>query len=38
MNEKEWKAVVESMVARGAQASDEEVKVIGDYLAKTLGR
>ena len=38
MNEKEWNAVVQSMVARGAQASDAEVKVIVDYLAKTLGK
>ena len=38
MNEKEWSAVVQSMVARGAQASDAEVKVIVDYLAKTLGK
>jgi glucose dehydrogenase len=37
MNEKEWNAVVQSMVARGAQASDAEVKVIVEYLAKTLG-
>jgi glucose dehydrogenase len=38
MNEKEWRAVVESMVARGAPASDAEVKVIVEYLSKTLGR
>jgi len=38
MNEKEWNAVVQSMVARGAQASDAEVKVIVDYLARTLGK
>jgi cytochrome c5 len=38
MNEKEWNAVVQSMVARGAQASDAEVKAIVDYLAKTLGK
>jgi glucose dehydrogenase len=38
MNEKEWNAVVESMVARGAQASDAEAKVIVEYLSKTLGR
>jgi hypothetical protein len=29
---------VQSMVARGAQASDAEVTVIVDYLTKTLGR
>lgn len=38
MSEKEWSAVVQSMVARGAQASDAQVQVIVDYLAKTLGR
>jgi quinoprotein glucose dehydrogenase len=38
MNAKEWDAVVQSMVARGAQASDAEVKMIVDYLSKALGR
>src|SRR2546423_7877998 len=38
MNEKEWNAVVQGMVARGAKASDSEVKVIVEYLGKTLGR
>jgi len=38
MNGKEWSAVVQNMVTRGAQASDAEVKVIVEYLAKTLGR
>ena len=38
MNEKEWNAVVQNMVARGAQASDAEVKAIVEYLAKTLDR
>ena len=38
MNETEWNAVVRSMVARGATASDAEVKAIVEYLAKTLGR
>ena len=38
MNEKEWNAVVQSMVARGAGASDSEVKMIVEYLGKTLGR
>ena len=38
MNEKEWNAVVQSMVARGAQASDAEAQAIVEYLAKTLGR
>jgi len=38
MSEKEWNAMVQAMVARGARASDAEIKVIVDYLAKTLGR
>ncbi len=38
MNGKDWNAVVQGMVARGARASDAEVKVIVEYLAKTLGR
>jgi glucose dehydrogenase len=38
MNEKDWNAIVQSMVARGAQASDAEVQAIVEYLAKTLGR
>ena len=38
MNATEWNAVVQNMVARGAPASDAEVKVIVDYLSKTLGR
>jgi quinoprotein glucose dehydrogenase len=38
MNEADWNAMVQSMVARGAQASDAEVKVVVDYLTKTLGR
>jgi len=38
MNRAEWDAVVQNMVARGAPASDAEVKVIVEYLAKTLGR
>ena len=37
MNEAQWNAMVRSMVARGAQASDAQVRVIVDYLAKTLG-
>src|SRR5436190_19903517 len=32
MNEKEWNVVVQGMVARGAHASDAEVKVIVEYL------
>ena len=38
MNAKEWNSMVQNMVARGAQASDAEVKVIVEYLAKTLHR
>jgi len=38
MNASEWNAVVQSMVARGASASDVEVKAIVGYLANTLGR
>jgi quinoprotein glucose dehydrogenase len=38
MSEKDWNAMVQGMVARGAQASDAEVKIIVDYLSKTLGR
>jgi hypothetical protein len=33
-----WATVVQTMVARGAKASDAEAKVIVDYLAKTLSR
>ncbi len=33
-----WAGVVQSMVARGAKASDAEAKVIVDYLSQTLGR
>jgi hypothetical protein len=38
MNAKEWDAIVQNMVARGAHASDAEVKAMVDYLVKTLGR
>jgi quinoprotein glucose dehydrogenase len=38
MKEADWNAIVQSMVARGALASDAQVKVIVEYLAKTLGR
>lgn len=37
-NAADWNAVVQNMVARGAQASDADVKAIVDYLGKTLGR
>ena len=38
MNAADWNAVVQNMVARGAQASEGDVKAIVDYLSKTLGR
>jgi quinoprotein glucose dehydrogenase len=37
MDTKEWSAVVQNMIARGAPVSDVEAKVIVDYLAKTFG-
>jgi quinoprotein glucose dehydrogenase len=37
-DEKGWNAIVQNMVARGAQASGAEVKVIVEYLAKNFGR
>jgi hypothetical protein len=38
MNREQWDAIVQNMVARGAQASEGEVRVIVDYLAATLAR
>jgi quinoprotein glucose dehydrogenase len=38
MNERDWNALVQSMVARGAQATEPEVKAIVEYLSRTLGR
>ena len=38
MNAADWNAVVQNMVARGAQASEGDVRAIVDYLGKTLGR
>lgn len=38
MNAEAWTSVVQGMVARGAKASDAEVKVIVDYLATNLGK
>jgi glucose dehydrogenase len=38
LDAKEWDSLVQNMVARGARASDAEVKVIVEYLAKTLGQ
>jgi hypothetical protein len=33
-----WSAVVQNMVARGAPASEGDVKAIVEYLSKTLGK
>jgi glucose dehydrogenase len=38
MKPNEWTTIVQNMVARGAPASDDQVKVIVDYLSKTLSR
>jgi hypothetical protein len=38
MSASDWNAVVQSMVARGATASDADVKAIVEYLSKTLGK
>lgn len=38
MSASDWNAVVQNMVARGAQASEAEVQAIVEYLGKTLGR
>jgi hypothetical protein len=38
MSEKDWNAIVQNMIARGARASDAEAKAIVEYLAKILGR
>jgi quinoprotein glucose dehydrogenase len=38
MSEKDWNAIVRSMVARGAKASESEVAAIVEYLAKTLAK
>jgi quinoprotein glucose dehydrogenase len=37
MGAKEWNAVVQNMIARGAPVSNPEAKAIVDYLAKTFG-
>lgn len=37
-DEKGWNAIVANMVARGAQASNAQVKVIVQYLVKNFGR
>ena len=33
----EWQKLVDAMAARGADGSDEELKLIVDYLAKNFG-
>ena len=38
MNKPQWNAVVQNMIAHGAQVSDAEVSTIIEYLANTLGR
>jgi glucose dehydrogenase len=38
MSPSDWNALVQSMVARGAVASDAETKLIADYLGKNLAR
>jgi glucose dehydrogenase len=38
LSPKEWSALVENMVNRGAQATDAQTKAIADYLGKTLSR
>ena len=38
MNADGWNTLVQGMVARGAQASDDQAKMIVEYLTKTLGR
>ncbi len=38
LNQAGWNTVVQGMLARGAEASDEQVKIIVDYLTKTVGR
>ena len=37
-DEKGWSAIVQNMVARGADASDAQVKVIAEYLSKNYGK
>ncbi len=36
MSASDWNSIVQSMVARGAEASDAEAKAIAEYLGKTL--
>lgn len=37
-NEKEWREIVQNMVARGAGVKDEEMGVVVKFLTETLGR
>jgi quinoprotein glucose dehydrogenase len=36
-NRKQWEALIESMIARGARVSDEDFDVIADYLSTHFG-
>jgi len=36
MNARQWREIVQAMVARGAQASDAQAKAIAEYLAERL--
>lgn len=38
LSPQKWTEMVQNMVARGAPATDEEVRIISAYLAKTLGQ
>jgi cytochrome c5 len=38
MSAGDWNGIVQNMVARGAQASDADVKAIVEYLSQTLGK
>ena len=38
MTEPQWKALVRKMVSRGAEATEDEMQVIANYLAKTQGK
>lgn len=37
MTEKDWNAIVHNMVARGAKASDSQIKAIVEYLSNNFG-
>src|SRR5262249_27531434 len=38
MSREEWQGVVGDMVARGATATEAELRTVVDYLAKNLGK